>query len=380
MPSNNPPPIPSTMSTTTSTFDIVSHYRKLITDDSDTNDDTITPPIAAIESLIAQLMSDQPATISETLSLLQNASDLLHKSTSNSISISAGTDLFQRYVVTTLQGRGPAGGDFALLRRHLINNSRLFVARAKEARFKIAENALPLVVPTTPQQQQHNFPPSARSKAGTTTTVLTYGPSRVVHSILQHAASKSALPNLKVIYITPSATTSSSTTLLTKQLSRQISSLRHLDIPAAVIPFHAAAYAISSISTTTATNTPTKLLILVGASSVLSNGGILSHMGTYQLALLAKTLGHKFYVACESYKIVRMHPLSQTDLPIKQDVVNFDAGKGGEAEGADNGTSEDSGEPGLIDMTPPELITSIVTENGIMTPGAVSEEAIKLWF
>ena len=103
-------------------------------------------------------------------------------------------------------------------------------------------------------------------------------------------------------------------------------------------------------------------------------------MGTYQLALLAKTLGHKFYVACESYKIVRMHPLSQTDLPIKQDVVNFDAGKGGEAEGADNGTSEDSGEPGLIDMTPPELITSIVTENGIMTPGAVSEEAIKLWF
>ena len=370
------------MSTTSSTFDIVSHYRKLIADSDNDDDDTITPPIAAIESLIAQLMSDQPATISETLSLLQNASDLLHKSTSNSISITAGTDIFQRYVVTTLQrqpGSGPAGGDFALLRRHLINNSRLFVARAKEARYKIAENALPLVVTAT----QQSFPSPTRSKAASTTTVLTYGPSRVVHSILQHVASKSAHPDLKVIYITPSSTSSLSSTSLSKQLSRQISSLQHLDIPVAVIPFHASAYAISSISTATATNTPTKLLIMLGASTVLSNGGILSHMGTYQLALLAKAMGHKFYIACESYKIVRMHPLSQTDLPIKQDVVNFHAGHGNsgrDAQGAENGVFEDSGEPGLIDMTPPELITSIITENGIMTPDAVSEEAIKLWF
>jgi translation initiation factor 2B subunit (eIF-2B alpha/beta/delta family) len=34
----------------------------------------------------------------------------------------------------------------------------------------------------------------------------------------------------------------------------------------------------------------------------------------------------------------------------------------------------------MVDYTPPELITALILENGVMSPNAVSEELIKLWF
>jgi len=34
----------------------------------------------------------------------------------------------------------------------------------------------------------------------------------------------------------------------------------------------------------------------------------------------------------------------------------------------------------MVEITPPELISALITENGVMTPNAVSEELIKLWF
>ena len=362
-----------------SDFDIVSHYRKLIK-----SDESLTPPIAAIESLIAQLTSKPPATISETLSVLQDASDVLHKSVKNPISITAGTDLFQRYVVTTLQRPGALGptGDFTLLRNHLINNSRVFVARAKEARYKIAENALPFL-----RSQR------LRASPKKSTTVITYGPSRVISEILQHAASKSASPNLNVIYIRPSSAPSSH---LSTQLDQQVSTLRRLHIPVATVASHATAHALSTLP-----RHSTNPLILCGASSVVANGGILSHLGTYQLALLARALKHKFYVACESYKVVGLYPLGQRDLPlVQEETVHFEppatsvgGGEGVVAEKeegaaaaaaaagqADGNDGDDDAEPGAVDMTPPELITALITENGVMTPNSVSEELIKLWF
>ena len=37
-------------------------------------------------------------------------------------------------------------------------------------------------------------------------------------------------------------------------------------------------------------------------------------MGTYQIAMVAKTLKKPFYVAVESYKFARMYPLTQRDV------------------------------------------------------------------
>lgn len=363
------------MTPSSSDFDIVSYYHALVK-----SNEAITPPIAAIESLIALLTSTPATTISETLSLLQDASALLHSSVRNPIPVTAGTDLFQRYVVTTLQRPGALGpgGDFNLLRNHLINNSRIFVARAKEARSKIAEHALPFIIK----------PNSHQAIVGTqkSTTIVTYGPSRVVFTLLQYGARKSVTrsPSFKVIYITPGSPPES---LLSKQLESQISHLRSIGIPTATVPSQATAYALSTLSTAK-TTTP---FIVTGASAVLADGGILSHMGTYQLALLTQRLGHKFYVACESYKVVRKYLLAQKDAlaSAAEDVVHFEPSSTPSkvARRADQETqkqseygSEDSQAEALMDVTPPKLITALITENGVMTPNAVSEELVKLWF
>lgn len=41
----------------------------------------------------------------------------------------------------------------------------------------------------------------------------------------------------------------------------------------------------------------------------------ISQIGTYQMAVMAKTLNKPFYIVAESFKFVRMYPLNQGDLP-----------------------------------------------------------------
>jgi len=94
---------------------------------------------------------------------------------------------------------------------------------------------------------------------------------------------------------------------------------------------------------------------LVGAEGVIENGGIINQIGTFQVALIAKQFYKPFYCASESYKFMRFYPLSQDDLRNP------------------NSTSP------LVDMTPPELITLFITDQGILTPGEVCDTLIKLY-
>jgi translation initiation factor eIF-2B subunit alpha len=233
-----------------------------------------------------------------------------------------------------------------LLRQHLLSNSRLFVQRAKEARSKIAVHALPFITPEA--------------------TIVTYGPSRVVTTLLQRAAESGKYFN--VIAITPS------TPALQTQMKDQASALRNKHVPTSLIPAHATAYALSTLPKSD------PALVICGASTVLENGGVTSTLGGYQVALLAKALQKPFYIATESYKFVQLYPLSQSDLPLQQEVVKFEGGEetGGDVKPKDG--KKQLLEEEMVDYTPPELITALITENGVMTPNAVSEELIKLWF
>ena len=56
-------------------------------------------------------------------------------------------------------------------------------------------------------------------------------------------------------------------------------------------------------------------MCLVGADGVIENGGIVNKIGTYQLAIVAKSFRKPLYVASETYKFARLYPLSQSDLP-----------------------------------------------------------------
>ncbi|KAL1836596.1 hypothetical protein VTK73DRAFT_5005 [Phialemonium thermophilum] len=109
-------------------------------------------------------------------------------------------------------------------------------------------------------------------------------------------------------------------------------------------------------------------MAFVGTEVVVQNGGLLSRMGTFQLATLCRAANTPFYVAAETHKIVRLFPLGQADLPrcgVQQDVLDFRTSE-------DEGTSRQV-VPGQIpvDYTPPALISAIITEQGIKLPAAV---------
>ena len=101
--------------------------------------------------------------------------------------------------------------------------------------------------------------------------------------------------------------------------------------------------------------------VVVGADRIVKTGHVFNKIGTYQVATMAKQHGIPFYVAA---------PLSTIDLETKADDVIIEMRKGSEVTGiGDKKTAPD--DIGVInpafDMTPPELITGIITEKGVVT-------------
>ncbi|SZF04728.1 unnamed protein product [Blumeria hordei] len=318
-------------------FDIVQTYHQLLREDPD-----ITMPVAAIEALIHLLSITQITTIYETLDLINTQSAQLKSQVANPISLSAGTDLFQRYLLNSLKPAS-GGSNFENVRQHLLSNGRLFVNRAKAARERIAQCGAGFIADGN--------------------VVLTHGGSRVVGQLLSKAAEVNKLGGnvrFKVIYLMDEPHSSESQAM--------ISNLRAKGVPVATISEGAAGYAMGMVS-----------LVMVGAEGVVENGGIISRLGTYQIALLAKAAGKPFYVAAESHKFVRLYPLGQYDLGIEQNIIKFETEDKipqctNEPLSTDNTVARS-----LVDFTPPDLISALIAETGVLTPSAVSEELINVW-
>ena len=189
--------------------------------------------------------------------------------------------------------------------------------------------------------------------------MLTYGRSRVVAAVLKMAAESGA--KFKVVYVQDSHKGLSMTS------ADIVTDLRNKEIPVATILFAAMAASLQSVT-----------FALVGAESVVENGGIISGMGTNQMAILAKSAGKPFYVVAESHKFVRIHPLGRDDLPLGHKVLDFRT-QSGEVQN-DHEDGKRKFEDDAVDFTTPDLITALVTENGVLTPSAVSEELIKIWY
>jgi methylthioribose-1-phosphate isomerase len=112
--------------------------------------------------------------------------------------------------------------------------------------------------------------------------------------------------------------------------------------------------------------------VVVGADRILRTGHVFNKIGTYQVALLAKQHGIPFYVAA---------PLSTFDLKSNPQDVVIEQRKASEVtQLGDRKTAPD----GInvinpaFDMTPPELISGIITEVGVARPPY--EESIKKLF
>lgn len=299
-------------------FDIAKTYLQFLEEDKE-----MTMPIAAIESLVTMLRIEQPGTSLELTTLVKLSIATLKASIPNAISLSAGCDLFMRFVLRNTN----LYSDWESCKKNLVENGELFVQRAKESREKLAELGVPFI------------------KDGDTILVHSY--SRVVHQLLLKAR-KDKFLRFKVI-VTESRPSNNG--------YKMAAVLREADIPVQVVVDNAVGYVIHNVDK-----------IVVGAEGVAESGGIINHIGTYQIGCLAKINNKPFYVVTESHKFVRLFPLSPSDLP--QDM-------GGLVESSNVETPVGAH---LVDFTPHEYITALVTDLGVLTPSAVSEELIKIWY
>ncbi len=104
-------------------------------------------------------------------------------------------------------------------------------------------------------------------------------------------------------------------------------------------------------------------VVVVGADRIAANGDVANKIGTYNLAVIAKYHGIPFYVAAPTSTI---DPLiaSGSDIPIEQrDGKEITEGFGKTI--APKGIKVFSP---AFDVTPADLITAIITEQGIHTP------------
>ena len=112
--------------------------------------------------------------------------------------------------------------------------------------------------------------------------------------------------------------------------------------------------------------------VIVGADRILRTGHVFNKIGTYQIAIMAKQHGIPFYVAA---------PLSTFDLRSNpKDVIIEQRGANEVTQIGDKKTAPEgiSVINPAFDMTPPELISGIITEAGIAKPPF--EESIKKLF
>jgi len=112
--------------------------------------------------------------------------------------------------------------------------------------------------------------------------------------------------------------------------------------------------------------------VVVGADRILQTGHVFNKIGTYQVATMAKQHNIPFYVAA---------PLSTFDLESRPEDVIIEQRKPSEVTGIGDKKTAPDGINVInpaFDMTPPELISGIITENGIAKPPY--EESIKKLF
>jgi len=102
--------------------------------------------------------------------------------------------------------------------------------------------------------------------------------------------------------------------------------------------------------------------VIVGADRILQTGHVFNKIGTYQVATMAKQHNIPFYVAA---------PLSTFDLKSKPEDITIEQRKASEVTGIGDKKTAPDGIAVInpaFDITPPELISGIITENGIAKP------------
>eukprot|EP00252_Welwitschia_mirabilis_P026565 TRINITY_DN8761_c0_g1_i1.p1 TRINITY_DN8761_c0_g1~~TRINITY_DN8761_c0_g1_i1.p1 ORF type:complete len:378 (+),score=69.56 TRINITY_DN8761_c0_g1_i1:267-1400(+) len=280
--------------------------------------------VAAIKALTAVIKRSRATTMMELEIELKKASDSLKAWDEKSISLSAGCDLFMRYVTRT---SALEYEDFQAGKCRLIERGERFGEISLKARKTIAMLGQDFV------------------RNGS--RILVHGFSRVVLALL-----KMALSNKKNFNVVCTEGRPDNAGI------RMSKELIAVGVPVTLILDSAVAYAMVDVD-----------MVLFGADGVVESGGIINKIGTYQIALVAHSMKKPVYVAAESFKFARLYPLNQRDMPPAPCSINFDVPLPPNVEVESNSR----------DYTPPQYLTLLFTDLGVLTPSAVSDELIQLY-
>jgi len=288
--------------------------------------------------LVFILFCNLAATIMGLEKELKTAADLLKKTIKNApFSLASGCELFTRFVTKTSLDIP----DFQMCKRKLIDRGDQFAQKSQASRAKIAQLADRFI----------------RDGA----VVLTHSFSRVVQALLLYAASQGKRFRVIVTEARPGEPPNNNNNGYVTAAR-----LQQAQIPVTVIMDSGVGHIMELVD-----------VVLVGAEAIVENGGIINKLGTYQISIVASAFKKPFYVAAESFKFTRMYPLNQSDL---HELMSYTTvSEYTTTSGIDTFVAAQVEAP-KIDYTPPSYITLLFTELGVLTPSAVSDELIKLYY
>jgi len=327
--------------------------------------------VCAIQTLTGVVRNSTSTTVMGLEKELQTSVAALKACYPASISLAAGCELFSRYV--TRASLDIPRFDECVAR--VLERGEQFSLQSANSRASIAELVDRFI---------------ADGKV-----LLIHGFSRVVHAVLLHAAARGKNFSVVVSEGRPNCDGYHAAAELLKA-----------HIPVTLILDSAVAYSMSNVD-----------LVLIGAEGVAESGGVINKVGTFQMCLTATAMKKPVYVAAESYKFARLFPLNQNDLPetreqqppLKPALLptphassSASPSASSDAASAVSRVSESSvlSSADLLfnpaksaqfgdkltmlnpscDYTPPEFLTLLFTDIGILTPSAVSDELIKLYY
>ena len=209
----------------------------------------------------------------------------------------------------------------------------------------------------------------ASSKIVDGDVILTYGCSAVVEVLLLEAAKEKGVDSFRVIVV-------DSRPLLEGRAL--VGRLAETGIECTYILLNALSYVMMREVTK----------VFLGASALMSDGSVLSRVGTAGVALMARSNNVPVLVCCETYKIsnrVQLESITGNELGNPDDVVSAGCAVDGEGEGSSSDSQQNSSiisdwrtVPNLkvmnllYDLTPSEFVSGIVTEMGILPATSVA--------
>jgi translation initiation factor eIF-2B subunit delta len=184
----------------------------------------------------------------------------------------------------------------------------------------------------------------AKSKLTDDDCILVYGCSSLVTQVLREAHKK--FKNFKVIVVDSRPKCNGKTTL--EKLSNK-------GIDSTYILINAVSFVMKRVTK-----------VIIGAHALLSNGYVMSSVGSSQIALIAKAFNVPVVVCCETYKFCDK---VQTDVFVNNELGNPDELKVQKIKKSDC-VGDNDRNINLInlmyDVTPPDLISCVVTDMGML--------------